>query len=305
MKRIISITYLVVRSIFLDVRCQNSDVSKKAVIKYWLLTSDIWHLKWIPLRIKFKQFTLVFTTLLFFSLSPLSAQVQSQQKVSLSLRAGLNLAQIFGSGSQAFNHFGFGGGAKLGWRFSNRWSFDPEVLYSMKGAARNPDIKNNDYYSFSVDLDYIDVPLLFNYHFKAGKKLNFSVEFGPAIGFLVRQKAYENGSAINSTNTGFNIYDISLMAGLNYYLPKGFALNVRFQNSIVPIQPTSGTLPWGVSSINIGQLNSVLNFSLLYKFDFRSKEQRILDGEIVDKPVKEKKPKKPKKQKGDIIDEDE
>ncbi len=221
-------------------------------------------------------------------------------KFSFGLRAGLNVAQIFGTGSQAFNHFGFSGGAKFGYRWHKNWSFDPEVLYNMKGAARYPNVDKGDYYSFSVDLDYIEVPLMFNFYF--GKKRNFSLEFGPSIGFLVRQKAYENQQEINTTNTGFNVYDISLAVGLNYYLPKGFGLDLRFMNSIVPVQPTYGTLPWGVSSINIGQLNSLINFSLFYKFDLRSKEQKLKDGDgPKEKKVKEK---KEKKQKGDIIDEE-
>ncbi len=242
---------------------------------------------------KVRLFWSLFVLIFMVSFSSLRAQ----GKVTFSLRAGLNVAQIFGSGSQAFNHFGFSGGPKLGWRFASRFSFDPEVLYNMKGAARYPNVEKGDYYSFSVDLDYIEVPLLFSYHF--GKKRNLSVEFGPSFGFLVRQKAYENGAAVNSSSTGFNIYDISLAAGFNYHLPKGFTLNARFMNSIAPISPTNGQLPWGVSSINIGQLNSVLTFSLQYTFHFTKKEKT--EGEI--KPVKEKK-KKEKKQKGDVQDEE-
>lgn len=224
----------------------------------------------------------------------------SVPKFSFAVRAGLNVAQIFGTGSQAFNHFGFSGGAKFGYRFHKNFSFDPEILYNMKGAARYPNVEKGDYYSFSVDLDYIEVPMMFNFYF--GKRKNFSVEFGPSIGFLVRQKAYENQQEINTTSTGFNVYDISLAIGLNYHLPKGFGLDLRFMNSIVPVQPTYGTLPWGVSSINIGQLNSVLNFSLFYKFDLRTKEQKLKDGDgPKDKPVKEK---KVKKEKGDIVDEE-
>ncbi len=246
------------------------------------------------------SYLLIFLSALNFSKVNAQTTFGNPNKVSFSLRAGLNIAQVFGAGSQAFNHFGFSGGVKMGWRFSSRFSMDPEILYNMKGAARYPNVDKGDYYSFSVDLDYIEMPILFNYYFRAGKKAMFSFEFGPSIGFLVRQKAYENGAAINSTNTGFNIYDISLVAGLNYYLPKGFALNFRYMNSIAPIMPTSGSLPWGVSSINIGQLNSVLNFSVQYTFDFKKKEKKE-DGTEV---IKEKKKKKEKKQKGDVIDEE-
>ena len=239
--------------------------------------------------------------LIFVSVLTGTAYSQAMQasKFSFGLRAGLNVAQIFGNGSQAFNHFGFSGGAKFGYRFADKFSFDPEVLYNMKGAARFPNVDMGDYYSFSLDLDYIELPLAFNFYF--GRKRNFSLEFGPSIGFLVREKAYENSQPINTTsNLGFNVYDISLLIGLNYYLPKRFVLNFRYMNSIVPIQPTGGTPVWGTANFNIGQLNSVLNLSLIYNFDLRSKEQKLLDSNGVTK-VKVKKKKEPK---GSIIDED-
>jgi hypothetical protein len=243
--------------------------------------------------------------ILFLFVSKASAQATSAQPstVSFAVKAGLNIAQIFGPGSQAFNHFGFSGGVKLDYQFSHHFSFDPELLYNMKGAARYPNLDKGETYSFSVDLDYIEIPLLFNYHF--GRRKNFSLEFGPSIGFLVRQKAYENGSPVNTTSTGFNVYDISLAVGVNYYLPKGFGLNFRFMNSIVPVIPPNGTVPWGVASINIGQLNSVLNVSLHYKFDFRSKEKKILDGTIKDGTLDGEKVKLKKKKKGNVVDEDE
>jgi hypothetical protein len=265
---------------------------------------------------KYKLFLFSFLFMLSFPISKLEAQgiiielddsIKKKPEVfvpkfSFAIRAGLNVAQVFGAGSQAFNHFGFSGGVKFGYRFANKWSFNPEIIYNMKGAAKYPNVEKGDYYSFSIDLDYVEVPILFNCHF--GKKHKFSLEFGPAIGVLVRQKAYENGSAINSTTTGFNLYDIGIVAGLNYYLPKGFGLNFRYMNSVAPIIPPSVVAPWGLSTLTIGQLNSVLNLSLHYTFDFRSREQKLLDGTIKEKAPKEKKV-RVKKQKGDVIDETE
>lgn len=228
--------------------------------------------------------------------------VQPQPKFSFSVKAGLNVAQIFAAGSQGFNHFGFAGGIKFGYRFADRFSFDPEVLYNMKGAARNPNLAKGETESFSVDLDYVEIPLVFNFHF--GKKAKFSFEFGPSIGFLVRQKAFVNGGEINTAN-GFNIYDLSLLFGLNYYLPRGFGLNFRYMNSIAPIQPSNGQFQGNINYVSIGQVNSVLNLSLNYRFNF-SKKVILENGTIQGREFKEKPPKqkKVKKQKGDVIDEE-
>jgi hypothetical protein len=225
-----------------------------------------------------------------------------EPKFSFSVKAGLNVAQIFATGSQGFNHFGFAGGLKFGYRFADKFSFDPEVLYNMKGAARNPNLAMGETESFSVDLDYVEIPMVFNFHF--GKKAKFSFEFGPSIGFLVREKAFVNGGEITTSNS-FNIYDISFLFGLNYYLPKGFGLNFRYMNSIAPIQAPNGQFQGGISFVSIGQVNSVLNLSLNYRFNL-SKKVILENGSIQGRVFKEKPPKqkKEKKQKGNVIDEE-
>jgi hypothetical protein len=222
------------------------------------------------------------------------------KKFAVGIKAGLNVSQVFGAGTQGINHFGFAGGIRFSYRFRENFSFDPEVLYDMKGAARYANVEKGDYESFFVDLDYLEVPIIFNYHF--GKRKNFSFEFGPSIGFLVREKITYNGGVVNSSNNSFHIYDISLLVGLNYNLPKGFGLNFRYMNSIVPIQ-NIGPNPNINVPTGIGSFNTVLNFSVNYMFGFW-KPTVLANGTIEGKVIKEKK-KKVKKQKGDIIDEDE
>lgn len=222
-------------------------------------------------------------------------------KFAFGLKAGLNVSQIFGTGAQGINHFGFAGGIRFSYRFHDQFSFDPEVLYDMKGAARYANPDKGDYESFFVDLDYIEVPIIFNLHF--GKRRNFSFEFGPSIGFLVRERITINGGVVNGSNSNFHIYDLSFLVGLNYNLPKGFGLNFRYMNSVAPIQSTNSVYQSGViGPVGIGQLNTVLNFSLNYSFGY-SKPVVLKNGTIEGKTFKEKKV-KVKKQKGDVVDED-
>jgi len=239
---------------------------------------------------------LIFVSVFIVLFTYASSQTINSSRFSLSVRAGLNLSQIFGN--RGFNHFGFSGGPQFGWQFSSRMSFNPEVLYNMKGAAKWANVDMGDYESVFLDLDYIEIPLLFNYYL--GKRAKFSIEFGPSIGFLVRRQVYQNGYPVTGYTSQFNVYDISLAAGVNYYMAKGFSLNFRFMNSIVPIVPTSGQSTWGLATLSIGQLNSVMSFSLQYKFNFQKKETVPNDSiKVKTKPVKIK------KQKGNIIDEEE
>lgn len=225
------------------------------------------------------------------------------QKFAFGLKAGLNVSQIFGTGAQGINHFGFAGGFRFTYRFHDQFSFDPEVLYNMKGAARYPNVEKGDYESFFVDLDYVEVPIIFNFHF--GKRRNFSFEFGPSIGFLVRESITYNGGLINNPTSSFNIYDISFLVGLNYSFPRGFGLNFRYMNSIAPIQPSLPPPSGNPFMMGLGQLNTVLNLSLNYTFNF-SKPVILENGTVKDRPFKEKpvKEKKVKKQKGDVVDEE-
>jgi hypothetical protein len=49
------------------------------------------------------------------------------KKFSVGIKAGLNVSQVFGAGTQGINHFGFAGGIRFSYRFLEKWSFDPEV----------------------------------------------------------------------------------------------------------------------------------------------------------------------------------
>jgi hypothetical protein len=235
---------------------------------------------------------------LFLLLFPLLA---TAQKIRMTVRAGMNFTQISGPGALGFNHFGFVGGVGVNWRFHKRFSFDPEILYSMKGTRRNPDPDNGVYTSLAIDLDYIEIPALFRWHFD--RKDRFSLEFGTTFGFLVRRSLYDNAGEITPP-PDFNVFELGLAVGFNFHLPKGWGINARVGNSIIPIQPTIPSPPVGVNIINFGPVNTVLSASLTYSFGFKKIEGREAKDPAEIKPPKPPKIKKPKKQRGDVIDED-
>lgn len=216
-----------------------------------------------------------------------------KQKVTWGIRAGLSLAQISGAGAQGFNKFGFTGGPFLDYRFAKKWSFKPELLYTMKGSRRNPDPDNGDYESYDISLDYIEIPTVFNFHFDWRDRFVF--EFGPVFGILVREYILFNQGELNEAR-GFNPFELSLTAGFNFQFHRHWQFFAKFTNSIIPIRPTvSGQtviMPiWGI--VNIGQVSSAFSVGLQYRFQKKDPNA----------PKKEKTP-KPKKQRGDVIDED-
>ncbi|MBE2246191.1 MAG: PorT family protein [Candidatus Competibacteraceae bacterium] len=235
--------------------------------------------------------------LLFLFTICLSFVSYTQTPVRMTFRAGMNFAQISGVGMQGFNKFGAIGGLGVSWRFKPRFSFEPEIVYSMKGARRNPDPDNGDYSSYTIETDYIEIPAMFSWHID--KKDRFTLDFGATFGFLIRQRVTQNGGELTQ-GRGFQIFELGLAIGAAYHINHNWAFQFRFQNSIIPIKPyasgQTAILPlWGI--IRIGEVHSVISLSLQYAFRLQKplpKDQR---------PVKEKKTKE-RKIKSDVIDED-
>ncbi|MCX7744339.1 MAG: PorT family protein [Flavobacteriales bacterium] len=226
--------------------------------------------------------------------------IASQEPLRMGIRAGMNFAQISGVGMQGFNKFGVLAGVGLHWRFKPKWSFDPEITYSMKGARKNPNVDAGDYTTYTIEADYLEVPALFGWHMD--KKDRFTLDFGITMGVLIRERVEQNGAQLTQ-GRGFNRFELGAALGVTYHLTKNWAFQFRMQNSIIPIKPyasgQTAILPlWGI--IRIGEVHTVISISLQYNFGF------LPDVNESPRIKKEKLPRetKPKKQNGNIIDEE-
>ena len=238
----------------------------------------------------------IFIVLMFFY-----TESKAQSTLRMGFRAGMNFAQISGYGMQGFTKFGALGGVGLHWRFSPRFSFDPELIYSMKGARKNPNVNAGDYSTFTSESDYLEVPMLFSWHFD--KRDRFTMEFGPSLGVLVRERAEQNSGELVYSR-GFNRVDLGLVLGFSYHLTKNWAFHARFQNSIIPIKPFDNNqtfvMPlWGI--IKVGEVHSLFHIGIQYNLGFNEPKE---NKKIKLKPQKKTQLKKPKKQRGDVIDEE-
>lgn len=221
----------------------------------------------------------------------------AQSPLRMTFRAGMNFAQISGVGMQGFNKFGATGGIGVSWRFKPRFSFDPELTYSMKGARRNPHPDAGDYNSYTIETDYIELPAMFSWYID--KKDRFTLDFGATFGFLVRQHVTQNGGELTQ-GRGFQVFELGLALGAAYHINHNWAFQFRFQNSVIPIKPypsgETAILPlWGI--IRIGEVHSVITLSLQYAFRLQNPEPKL------PKPLREKKIKE-RKVKSDVMDED-
>jgi hypothetical protein len=173
-----------------------------------------------------KNFTKVFslTALLFLCIS-----YASFSQINFGARVGLNMADVAGVNTNAHFKPGphLGGYVRIG---SEKFSFQPEVLLSMKGYQFKAS------YSEKQSLTYIDIPLMF----RLGK--SFAWNFGVQPSFLLGAKykyKYLTTETSTANKSSFNSVDVGILTGFEYELGSGLNFGVRFAFGLLPIFQSS------------------------------------------------------------------
>lgn len=174
--------------------------------------------------------------------------------VSLGLKAGATLTSFVGAdtGNNFDYRFGFlaGGFANIG--FARLFAFQPEIIYSQKGAnlSGSSDI--------GVRLHYIDVPLAFHVNTDG-----FFFEAGPQVGFLVSARA-QHGSASSDATSAYKSVDFGYLAGLGYQLKHGLGIGLRYNGGFTNFPPSTSI---GSTTIQPRQRNSAFQLYATYSFN--------------------------------------
>ena len=169
------------------------------------------------------------------------------QSAHFGIKAGLNASSLSYEGnSDMQSKIGFNAGLLAHIHTGSEfWAFQPEVYYSAEGAKS----KSNS--NESTDLGYINVPVLIQYMFSNG----FRLEAGPQVGFVMSGK-----SKLSSTTTDIKdnlkgaVFSIPL--GLSYLTSTGLGFDARYNFGISNI---SKTAPSKVRS-------NVFQFDVFYQF---------------------------------------
>jgi hypothetical protein len=184
---------------------------------------------------------------LFGTLTPVNSF--SARDVMMGVKGGLNVANF--TGDDVFNNASNKGaiaGVFARYGLSDAWSFQPEALYSMRGAK------------FAVDdiqteqqTNYIEIPLLARFAWGRDAMFRPSLFAGPSVGFLLKNKLVD-GAEIDIKN-GSNDVDLGgvLGAGLDHDLGAGdLLLDVRYEYGFTS------------TSQDLNVKNSVLSFMIGY-----------------------------------------
>ncbi|WP_151089282.1 porin family protein [Hymenobacter baengnokdamensis] len=174
----------------------------------------------------------------------LSTAAQAQYRgrggnVSLGIKAGAALTSFVGKdtqtpgGNSGYDYrLGFQAGVFANIGFSKLFAFQPELLYSQKGASVR------DVVDMRTRLNYLDVPLAFHVNTDG-----FFFEAGPQVGFLLAAKN-ESGSTSVDVKDAYKQVDFGYLAGLGYQLKHGLGIGLRYNGAFTnfPVSTTTGNV---------------------------------------------------------------
>lgn len=186
------------------------------------------------------------------------------QEVKFGVKAGVNLATIGGDVEDADGRTSFHVGGVAEIMISNKFSVQPELLYSAQGLQSEytetffgSDVKFEE----KLKLDYINLPIMAKYYVAEG----LSIEAGPQVGFLISAEseieASSEGDSENQTQDvkdGFKSIDFAAGIGLGYKLDSGLNFSARYTLGLANIAEDAGD--------DFSIQNNVLQVSLGYMF---------------------------------------
>lgn len=193
---------------------------------------------------------------LFLGLSiAASSLVFSQQ---FGIKGGMNVSSISDDGyDDTKSKVGYYGGVFVNIPASESFSIQPEVIYNNLGS----EVKLGNSYSQKLNLNYITVPVMFQY--KATPQ--FYLEAGPEFGFLVSADSKTTWN--NSTSTAeldkdnFNNFNMGVGLGAGFDITKNVGINARYVAGFSDV-----TKPSSDPSTNAKNKNNTFQVGLNFKF---------------------------------------
>jgi hypothetical protein len=182
------------------------------------------------------------------------ARSQAPHSISLGLKAGGSLSDLVGKDADFYKSiYGFHAGVFANISLSKLVAFQPELLYSQKGAKQTTVLDE-----YTTRFHYVDIPLSFHVNTNG-----FFLEAGPQVGLLAaaQQKV---GSVSTNIKSLFNDADLGYIAGLGYQQKSGLGIGLRYNGAFTNVRKS---IELGNVSIQSRQRNSALQLYLTYSFN--------------------------------------
>jgi hypothetical protein len=145
------------------------------------------------------------------------------------LTAGLVGSQVAGDNFSGYKKAGLFAGGFVTLSLSPTSSLQMELTYFQKGSRENP-TEDNNYVSYLLRVNYIELPLLYQYH--AGR---FVIEAGPSGGFLAGYYEEDNYNVGNDINSMSRI-TLQINLGVALQLSSNWSAFLRTNDSLFNIR---------------------------------------------------------------------
>ncbi|MEO8772941.1 MAG: porin family protein [Gelidibacter sp.] len=175
------------------------------------------------------------------------------------VKAGVNIASLTGDDVDVDSRTSFNLGLFMELPISERFSFQPEVLYSGQGYTILKD--SNILKDMEYQLSYIQVPLMAKFYLVKG----LYAEAGPQFGFKVKEKVAVKGSdndgvIIKPDDSTVKGFDTSVALGTGYKFDNGLSLSARYTHGLTKIFKENSLVE------NADVKNSVWQFGVGFSF---------------------------------------
>jgi len=206
--------------------------------------------------------------ILFLFIIVFTAGQSYSQRIKGAVIAGFNATQVDGDEVVGYSKLGFNVGAAVIIPFKKKWSVSLENIFSQKGSHRGEIYVDSLSGSYTLRLNYVEVPVLVHYT----DKDIITVGTGFSWGRLVGAKEWEHGYRTETSpeHGPYHKNDFSWLADVRFRIWKRLKFNFRFSYSIAKIR--TRIYNNGYSEWERKQYNNVLTFRLLYIFNERISE---------------------------------
>jgi len=159
----------------------------------------------------------------------LVVSVANSQNTHFGIKAGVNASSIKVSDGEDYDSktgFHIGGLAHI--HIARHFAIQPELVFSTQGGQ-------DDGEDFKLKLNYINVPILAQYMFEGG----FRLQTGPQFGFLTGAEIKEGDVEVDIDDQ-IQSFDFAWTVGGSYLSPRGFGVDVRYNLGISNISDNDG-----------------------------------------------------------------
>lgn len=180
------------------------------------------------------------------------------------IKAGMNVSSLSTDSqlSDQGSKIGFNAGLFMNAPLAENFSIQPELLYSQMGDKYDQTIAGTTY-ARSRHIDYVTLPVMFQYNATP----NFYLEAGPEFGLMVNAKNKFTNESENNTITEsgdykdrLNNFNFGVGLGAGYYFTPQIGLTARYVAGFTDIYNSDN------NGSDDSVKNNVFQVGLAYKF---------------------------------------